>query len=45
MNDLLRAKLICKILLKQMSYILNENVEKIIILVNIVYLLFVKRYL
>ena len=41
MNHLVRAKLkkslICKILLKEMSYIINQNVEKFIILMNILF--------
>ena len=39
MNDVVGAKLkkslICKILLKQMSYIINQNVEKFIILMHV----------
>ena len=41
LNHLVRAKLkkslICKILLKEMSYIINQNVEKFIILMNILF--------
>ena len=43
MNDL--KLLISKILLKQMSYIINQNVEKFLILVNILYLLFFQKYI
>ena len=37
MNDLIRAKksLICKILLKQITYNINQNVQKSIILMGI----------
>ena len=46
MNDVVGAKLkkslICKILLKQMSYIINQNVEKFIILMNILCLFFLR---
>ena len=35
--------LICKMLLKQMSSIINQNVENFIILINILYLLFFLR--
>ena len=52
-NDLIRNDLIvnklknelnCKILLKRMIYIINQNAEKIITLLNIPCLLFFKRY-
>ena len=47
-NDLIRAKLkqslIYKILSKEMSHNINTNVEKFIILVNILCLLFFKKY-
>ena len=52
-NDLIRNDLIvnklknelnCKTLLKRMIYIINQNAEKIITLLNIPCLLFFKRY-
>ena len=46
MNDFVRDKfkklLICKILLKQMTYIISQSVEIVIILMNIFFLLFFK---
>ena len=46
MNDFVRDKLkkllICKILLKQMTYIISQSVEIVIILMNILFLLFFK---
>ena len=52
-NDLIRNDLIvnklknelnCKTLLKRMIYIINQNAEKIITLLNIPCLLFFERY-
>ena len=52
-NDLIRNDLIvnklknelnCKTILKRMIYIINQNAEKIITLLNIPCLLFFKRY-